>query len=411
MQIPRRFVRSAWGGTETAILATTKCLQAAGHHVEILCPRALADCDRETIDGVHVTRSDYFYPYLGLSAEARKQLDRKGGNLYSFSLARELKHRPDADVLHLHTGKRLGGIVRQAARRLGVPYVISLHGGALDVPPAEAATWTEPTKGTLEWGKVLGWWVGSRKVLQDAAAILCVGKGEHQKMQQQFPGHRVVYLPNGVEADRFATGDGAAFRAVHDISPDAAVILCVGRIDPQKNQLLAVRAMGELVAGGSDACLVLVGATTNQAYHAQLTAEIDRLGLAERVRLTGQLDCDSGELADAYHAADVFLLPSAHEPFGIVILEAWAAGLPVAASRVGGVPFFVVNGEDGLLFESDDVTGCVSAVRSLLKSPARAREIALAGQVKAREEYSWQRITDRLMEVYEEVTHASAICQ
>jgi len=186
IHVPRRFVRSEWGGAETVILQIGKRLLAMGHETEIFCPNALASADRETVDGVDVTRFPYFYPYLGLSAEAKKRLDHKAGNLFSFALMRALQRVPDLDLVHLHTGKRLGGICRRVARGRRIPYVISLHGGVFDVPEEEARTWTEPTQGAFEWGKALGWWVGSRRVLDDAAAILCVGKREQEEAEAAF---------------------------------------------------------------------------------------------------------------------------------------------------------------------------------------------------------------------------------
>src|SRR5438067_13324560 len=94
VHIPRRFVRSDWGGTETVILETSKQLLSLGHQTEILCPRALTKIDRETIGGVTVRRFPYFYPYVGLSEAGRLQMDLKGGNLFSFSLMRAISRMP-----------------------------------------------------------------------------------------------------------------------------------------------------------------------------------------------------------------------------------------------------------------------------------------------------------------------------
>src|SRR5260370_10698311 len=219
--------------------------------------------------------------------------------------------------------------------------------GGLMFPEGETQTGTALAKGRFEWGKALGWWVGARRVLDDAAAILCVGQKEQEEAQRHYPRKKVVQLPNGVDAHRFAAGDGASFRARHGIAADAFVVLTVGRIDPQKNQLLAVRLLAQLLRERVNAHLVLVGHVTNAAYDAQLEREIDALVLSDRVTLIRGLDTHDPALVNAYHAADLFVLPSVHEPFGIVILEAWAAGLAVVASRVGGVPSFVPGGEDG----------------------------------------------------------------
>jgi len=270
---------------------------------------------------------------------------------------------------------------------------------------------TLPTRGAFEWGKLLGLWVGSRRVLDDASAIICVGSEEQREVQRRFPHQRVLHLPNGVDANRFAKGDGQAFRRLHGIPRQALVLLTVGRIDRQKNQLLAVRCMPRLLKAEPWAHLVLIGHVTNEAYRDRVVAEAERLGVAGRVALIPGLPADSQELVDAYHAADLFLLPSLHEPFGIVILEAWAAGLPVMASRVGGVPSFVSDGEDGVLFEPNDELEAVAAFEALRSNPERARSLAQAGRTKARERYSWDSVTRNLVQIYEEVSRENPLRQ
>lgn len=401
-QVPRRFVRSHWGGTETVILETCKRLLKMGHQTEIICPNALATSNQEVIEGVRVERTPYFYPYLGLSAEARALFDRKGGNLFSFSLLRALRKMPELDLIHLHTAKRVGGIGRHVAQKRRIPYIVSLHGGLFDVPAAEAQSWTAPAEGSYEWGKLLGWWVGSRRVLDDAAAIICVGEEERAQTQRHYPHKKVLHLPNGVDPERFAKGDGDAFRSQHGIPHNAFVVLTVGRIDPQKNQLLLLNALPQLSSIHSAVHGLIIGPVTNQPYHEKLLAEIKDQGIADRITLIAGLDASSQALVDAYHAADVFLLPSIHEPFGIVILEAWAAGLPVVASKVGGVPSFVVSGEDALLFDVQDAKGLLDAFQTLVETPEVGARIARNGWQKARNEYSWDRVTERLVQIYEE---------
>ncbi len=402
VQIPRRFVSTHWGGTETVILETCKRLLSMGHQTEIICPNALADQNRDVMGGVRIARFPYFYPYFGLSGEAKGELDRKGGNLFSFALMRALKKYPDLDLIHLHTAKRLGGVGRYMALKRKIPYVVSLHGGVFDVPDEEAQTWTAPTEGAFEWGKILGWWVGSRRVLDDAAAIVCVGEEERRQTQERFPHKKVIHLANGVDPDSFATGDKPGFRKTYHIPSDAFVIVTIGRIDPQKNQIFAVNLLPELIQVNPKTHMVVIGPVTNEKYEQKLSRKIREKGLERHVTVIGGLAAGSRQLVDAYHGADVFLLPSVHEPFGIVILEAWAAGLPVVASRVGGIPSFVKHGEDGLLFESNDGEGFLSAVKTILESPEKARELGKKGQLKARNQYSWDRITQSLLELYEE---------
>ena len=403
VHVPRRFVTSHWGGTETVILETARRLQPLGHQTKIICPNALASTDQEVIEGVSVQRTPYFYPYWGLTPEARLQMDLKGGNLFSFSLLRALQAEPNLDLIHLHTLKRLGGIGRYVAMKRRIPYVISLHGGVFDVPQQETQALLAPTAGTVEWGKLLGWWVGSRRVFEDASAIICVGEQERIETQRRYPDKRVVFLPNGVDPERFAKGDGPRFRHTYGIPADARLLLTVGRIDPQKNQRMAIRVLAELRRSLPAVHLALIGPVTNEPYADLVRQTIAALGLEEHVTVIPGLAAGSPELVDAYHAADLFLLPSIHEPFGIVILEAWAAGLPVVASRVGGIPAFVEEGVDGALFPSDDSIACLATLRTLLAQPDTCRALAGAGRQKAVARYSWDQITRELVSLYETV--------
>ena len=410
IQIPRRFVLSDWGGTETVVLQTSRELMRSGHEVSIYTSMALSQNTREMIQEIPVSRFPHFYPYLGLGQEKIRQLDYKGGNLFSFSLWRALLRESGVDVYHLHTAKRMGGIVRHVAMKKKRPYVVSLHGGVLDVPKAEAAGWTEPTQGTWEWGKLLGMWVGSRRVLDDASAIICVGEGEKKKMQEMYPQKRVIHLPNGVDPEYFSRGDGEAFRAKYGIPTDRRLILTLGRIDPQKNQLGAVESL-RLLPPELNAHLVLIGHVTNEPYAERLRIRIQESGLENRVTFIPGISNRDPMLVNALHAADLFLLPSIHEPFGIVILEAWAAGLPVVASAVGGIPSFVESEVDGLLTSAESNEERAAAVSRLLENSEFANSLAEAGQKKARRQYSWGSVTERLIDLYEEVRREYSVSQ
>ncbi len=407
VHIPRRFVRHQWGGTETVILETCRQLQAQGHKASIVCPNALATTETEDMDGVPVQRFPYFYPYLRLPQGARVQMDAKGGNLFSFHLMRELSRRPGIDLFHLHTGKRLGGIGRYVARRRNLPYVISVHGGFLDVPDAERQAWTEPTSGAVEWGKLLGWWVGSRRVFDDAAAILCVGHAETEKMRQKYPDKRVVHVPNGVDWQRFERGDGAGFRTRYGIPFSRKVILTVARFDPQKNHALAIRILRRLVTQQPDAHLLWVGHVVNQGYYEELQRLLARDNLADRVTIVSNLDPKGQDLVDAYHAADVFLLPSLHEPFGMVVLEAWAAGKPVFATRVGGLAHLIEDGRTGVLFESDNDEEAVSKMADV--SPDALARLGAEGHREALARYGWDAVASQVVGVYGEVVREHSL--
>jgi glycosyltransferase involved in cell wall biosynthesis len=401
IQVPRRFVADEWGGTETTILQSSRALNAAGQPTRIFTSLALSDTRSETLHDVEVRRFPYCYPFLGLSRNSRREMDKKGGNLLSLSLLWSLLREPGIDLLHAHSGKRLGGIVRTVARLRHIPYVITLHGGYFDIPTSQMQQMLAPIRKTFEWGKPLGALLGSRRVLQDAAAVLCVGENEYQATRAALPGQRVELLPNGVDCKHFATGDGERFRTHYGIPAERRIILCVSRIDYQKNQLALIDTLPSILQQHPDTQLVLVGPVTIDAYQRKLLQRIDRLGIQAHVSLIPGLATDDPLLRGAYHAAEVFALPSLHEPFGIVVLEAWAAGLPVVAARIGGIPSFTQHGENVLHADPHHWESLAQQLLDVMGNRQLASRLAVNGSKLARDKYDWRVVSRQLTALYQ----------
>jgi glycosyltransferase involved in cell wall biosynthesis len=278
---------------------------------------------------------------------------------------------------------------------------VTLHGGMFDVPAAELASLVAPQAGKMEWGRLPGALLGSRRVLADADAVICVGRREADKARAELGHDRVHHLPNGVDPENFAHGDGAAFRARHGIPAKARVVLCVSRYDPQKDQRLLVEAFERVAMGDARLVLVLAGPSTSPSYVAALDERIGASPVAGRIRRLGALAPEGPELADAFRAADMFALASRHEPFGIVALEAWCAGLPVIAARSGGLVDLVEDGRNGLLFEAGDTAGCAAAIRRCAADGEWAHACGAAGRAAVVRDYDWRRIAARLEEIYQ----------
>jgi len=411
VHVPRRFAAEEWGGTETVILEISRQQQRAGMRPLIVTSTALAKARAEHIGGVPVERHGYCYPFFGLNAAARAAMDKKGGNLLSLPLFFSLLAAKNVRLFHAHALKRLGGEVRTAARLRRKPFVVSLHGGVFDVPPAEMEAMTAPIRGKREWGKVFGAMFGSRRLLEDADHVVCVGQGELEKARRGLSHDRISYLPNGVDTQRFASGDGAAFRAKHGIAQDALLVLNISRIDRQKNLLLLLDAFARFRVRQPDAMLLFVGPETQPDYAAELRAFIAGNRLGDCVRLLPGLRNDDPDLVNAYHACDVFVLPSVHEPFGIVVLEAWSAGRPVIVNRVGGLRALVRHGENGLFINpaaeanADDLA---EQLRVLAETPPLRRQLGEAGREEARTRYDWSRVAGQLENIYQTAEQHSA---
>ena len=404
IHVPRRFVAEEWGGTETVILEISRQQQRAGWQPEIFTSLALAKARAETIGGVPVRRFPYCYPFLGLSRADKAALDKKGGNLLSLSLFNALRREPKVRLFHAHALKRLGGEVRTAARRRKIPFVVSLHGGVFDVPASEVTTMLKPVENKVEWGKPFGALFGSRRVLEDADFVICVGQSEMEKARTELTHDRIAYLPNGVDCAKFATGDGAAFRAQHGIPTGAFLVLNVSRIDAQKNQLLLLEAFARLRRRQPEAFLVLIGPETQPDYAQKLRDFIAANQLDDRVCILPGMRNDNPELVQAFHACNVFVLPSRHEPFGIVVLEAWSAGKPVIASRVGGLQALVREGDTGWFIDpnaADAAAELAAKLDRLAREPELGSKAGAAGLREAWSHYDWTQVGRHLEQLYQ----------
>ena len=133
IHVPRRFVVEEWGGTETVLAELIAQQRKQGWLPEIHTSRALCPTSAETWREVPVRRYAYWYPFFGLSAAQRHQLDKKGGNLLSLPLFISLVRARDVRLFHAHSLKRLGGVVLTAARRQKKPFVVTLHGGVFEI--------------------------------------------------------------------------------------------------------------------------------------------------------------------------------------------------------------------------------------------------------------------------------------
>lgn len=402
IHVPRRYTREEWGGTETVIQEIARRQQAAGEQPKIVTSMALCETPREEVGGVPVERHAHFYPYFGLSPDERLALDKKGGNLISIGLFRALLAEKNARIFHAHALNRLGGTVARAARLLGKPFVVSVHGGVFDVPAEEMEAMRRPVAGKLDWGRPLGALLGSRTLLEKADLVICVGENEAAAARVRLGHDRIAHLPNGVDCGRFAGGNGRAFRERHGIPANDFLILNVARIDAQKNQLGLVDAFAAFASGRPEARLVMIGPETQADYAQRLGERVAASGLADRIHLLPGLPPDSKGLPDAYAACDVFALPSAHEPFGIAALEAWSAGKPVVAAAVGGLNGLIKEGKTGLLCRSTD--DLARHFNQLCDSPAYRRELGRAGCEEARRSYDWSMIHRRLEALYATAT-------
>ena len=455
-------------GHEVRVFATTalwKGLLAAKNAESAkayLCPlrslRLKNEPCAETVEGIEILRFKPIYPWWPMPKGLIDELDRKGGNPFVPGLGKALREwKPD--VIHCHAMARIaelclrvadqesgvssrnrplrvgatlgeatepsgasaegsGGSAQESGGR--IKCVVSLHGGGANVPVAEAKSLKAPTRGRLPWGKVvdiaMGW---TRRVPEDFDGIICVGEDEYERYRAKHP--HVMFLPNGVDTAMFESvgvrecgSEGVRECGSVGVRVDTlnapthpltthplTTLLCVARIDRQKNQMMIVEAL----AKHPEMTARFVGPVTQQDYRAELERRAVELGVADRVAFVGALRPGSPELLGEYTKADVFVLPSRHEPFGIVVLEAWAAGLPVIASDIGGLgKLCAAHPEAALTFKPGDAAGLGLALDEMSRKIAHgeAKKMSEEGQ-KAARQYDWSNLSARLVGFYGEL--------
>ena len=401
--VMRRFTPEKWGGTESVVFNLSRELIDQQIESPVFCTDMLSQPGSAVLETVPVRRFSYVFPWIGLSENDKKRLELKGGSPLSLALFFALLTEKNISVIHTHVQHRLGGIARTVAKLKGIPYVVSLHGGHFTLPQDQVDLMTEPFRGKLEWGKVFGALFGARRVLNDADAIICVGKSEYDEVKQRYPLKNVFYVPNGVDIEKFSQADGVLFRKTYDFEHAEKIVLCVSRIDGQKNQCGLVRAFAAFSQNHPDHRLVLIGAVTVEAYHRSVVAEIERLGLQEKVTILDGLKPDSPLLPSAYCAAEMFVLASLHEPFGIVILEAWAAGIPVVANRIGGIPGFATDRENIVLAEPGNEEDLTEKMAELSDQVALRSDLSRKAFGEVATHYDWKKISAQLRQVYEQI--------
>lgn len=401
--VVRRFAFEEWGGTETVVWNSAIHLREYAVSSEILATRACSSAGNEVRNGVPIRRFDYVYPYWPLSPERVRALDKKGGNPLSPELFRALGEC-DCDLVHIHTAGRLAQQAILTAHRRRIPAVISFHGGCADVPEAELREMLRPIRHTFGYGGVLDRLAGRRfDIAERADALICVGANEERLLKERYFGKNIVYLPNGIDPKRFSRRVDWDFRERYGIPRERLLCCCIARIDYQKNQLALIRAVSSLRSRGVDAGVVLIGPVSAEWYDREIRRAVSELGLEKYVLQLPGVTADDDLLPAALHGADCFVLPSLHEPFGIAVLEAWSAGVPVVASRIGGLRYLVREGENGRFCDPGDPETIADAVAECRRDPEGTRRMAERGRREAEETYAWPVVAKKLAEFYREV--------
>jgi alpha-maltose-1-phosphate synthase len=298
-----------------------------------------------------------------------------------------------ADLVHSHTWyANLGGHL--AALLHGVPHVVTVH-SLEPLRPWKAEQ--------LGGGYALSSWC-ERVAAEAAAAVVAVSEGMRSDVLTAYPAidpDRVRVIRNGIDTGEYAPDPATDVLAKHGVDTDRPYVVFVGRITRQKGLPVLLKAARQLA---QEAQLVLcAGQPDTQELAAEVTRLVDELRSARTGVIWLPEMLPKREVIQLLTHATVFACPSLYEPLGIVNLEAMACGTAVVASRVGGIPEVVSDGETGLLVPPDDPGPLASALNSLLLDPARAAAMGLLGRERAIAQFGWPAVAAQTVALYSEL--------
>jgi D-inositol-3-phosphate glycosyltransferase len=386
------------GGMTVYVRAVAAAHAAAGVHTDIFT-RASSRGGRvaRVAEGVRVVSIDAGPATAIPKQEMAHYIDDFATGVQVFAAMQRVSY----DLVHSHYWQSgLAGL--GLTEKWGVPLVHSQHTLArvknLYLAPGD----TPEPRARID---------GEKRVISSADVLIPSTDDEWEQLSCLYGAShdRMKIIHPGIDHAVFKPGDGAAARARLGLSPDHAVILCVGRIQPLKGLSLAVRAAAELAPQiERELAVLIVGGPSTPAGEAELARLrklADELSLGSRVRFLGPQPHE--ELPELYRAADVLAVCSRTESFGLAALEAHACGVPVVATAVGGLKYVVHNGLSGWLLESADPSLMAARIRPLLADERLQESFSQAAAASARR-FSWERTGAELLELYSCLLAAAA---
>ncbi|UIE39611.1 glycosyltransferase family 4 protein [Leptodesmis sichuanensis] len=234
---------------------------------------------------------------------------------------------------------------------------------------------------------------------------------EHMRSLVSTKGN-IDIIPCGTDVHHFGSVFREAARQTLGIAPDEKVILYVGRFDPRKGIETLVRAVAQSQARQTERVRLMIGGGSRPGESDGLEREriegiVGELGLSDITHFPGRLN-PMTDLPTYYAAADVSVVPSHYEPFGLVAVEAMACRTPVIASNVGGLQFTVRSEATGLLVPPKDDAAFAAAIDRILMNPTWQRELGLAARQHVEEKFSWDGVATQLGNLYLELMQQSA---
>ncbi len=246
-----------------------------------------------------------------------------------------------------------------------------------------------------------------KQLLETVDRIVATSPQEKAHMRQlvSLKGN-IDIIPCGTDIRRFGAINREVARQTLGINQNRKLVLYVGRFDQRKGIETLVRAVHASASYGQDNLQVIIGGGSRPGESDGIERDriekiVQELGMEDIVTFPGRL---SQEILPTYYAAaDVCVVPSHYEPFGLVAIEAMASGTPVIASDVGGLQYTVIPEETGLLAPPQDVTAFAHAIDRILTNPDWSQQLGMAAKKRVQTKFSWDGVAQQLSHLYQQL--------
>jgi starch synthase len=315
----------------------------------------------------------------------------------------QVKALAGVDIVHTHTWyASLAGLL--AKKLYTVPFVLTTH----SLEPLRA--WKAEQLGT---GYAMSSWIEKSAIL-DADAVIAVSNGTRDDILRAYPvePERVHVIHNGIDVGEYRYTPETTALETYRIDPAAPYILFVGRITRQKGVTNLVEAIKYMPANTQ--VVLCAGAPDTPEIAAEMREKVDEARRNHPRVIWIEKTVPRSGVIQLYSHARVFCCPSVYEPFGIINLEAMACGAPVVASKIGGIPEVVVDGETGFLvpFDQDSSSGfptepdrfardLAARLCELLEDEPKCKRFGEMGRRRVEEKFSWTKIASETIQLYE----------
>ena len=370
------------GGVAMVVRKLSERQVKEGHEVHVIT----SDWDKtkrisvleETVRGVKI---HYCHHYLKISSFS---------TIWPGVYKKLLKLKPD--IIHAHvTGHLHPYLAMKAARKLKAKFIITTHC---------------PWESKRSLSGAIANWISYKffPVLKHANAVIAITPWEHKFLKAKGVDENNIHtIPNGMDKIFFEKIKPNKFKEKHNIPKDHKIVLFFGRLNYTKNPQMFIKVAKSILHERNDVTFVICGPDEGELDSVKEMINNLTPIIQDDIRLLPPTR-DRHVVVEMYQASDVYLLPSRREGLPLTLFEAYAAGLPVIASAVNGVPYELKDNHNGFLLPANSINKFINSTNFLLDGESIKLQMAANNKTKAKD-FDWDLITKRTMDVYNKEYH------